>query len=468
MYESDHLRRDLLARHWARALVAWRGFPVAIQALLLAVVVLLAFNGWGIGLTESAEELRTLRKTNLTTLVVWGLWWPAMIGSALALGRVWCTVCPMELVNRVADGAGRRLGYRRVPLGRWFRAGWFVLLAYLVLQILVAGISIHRVPHHTAVLLTALLAAALVTGVVFREPRSFCRSFCPAGALLSVYGRYTPIQLDVRNREVCSACEGKDCIDPRNRSGFDKRSCPSKLLPYAKGPSDPCVLCFQCAKVCPLDNVGFGLIGADQRSHRGKLLRPFEAAFVMLAAGFVAHEVVGEVKWLDGWFHWVPLALRSLVPSVSFGWFEAAWFLLMFPLLLWTIVTCLAYLLGHRDRLSPLLLAAATGAAPVVALAHLAKAVAKTASWASFLPFSVRDPAGMNTFGRLMDHSLQAPRSLADLPVIGWMMLALIAVVGWRSWCWLRQAPSAFLPAARAGFVSTAILFTVVLAIWTR
>ncbi|HLA38668.1 MAG TPA: 4Fe-4S binding protein, partial [Candidatus Glassbacteria bacterium] len=83
-------------------------FPVALQALALVAVAWLALNGVGIGAGMKTEELLTLRKTNITTLVVWGLWWPAMITVALAFGRAWCTVCPLELVNRAGEAIARK------------------------------------------------------------------------------------------------------------------------------------------------------------------------------------------------------------------------------------------------------------------------------------------------------------------------------------------------------------------------
>jgi polyferredoxin len=150
-------------------------------------------NGWGVGADTPAAELRTLRKTNLTTLVVWGLWWPGMIAAALVLGRAWCTVCPMELVNRIGDALGKRLPIARLPLGRALRAGWVVVAAYLCLQLLVAGASVHRVPHYTALLLLALLGTALAAGLVFREPRSFCKGSARRARSSPVYGRFTPV-----------------------------------------------------------------------------------------------------------------------------------------------------------------------------------------------------------------------------------------------------------------------------------
>ncbi len=83
----------------------------------------------------------------------------------------------------------------------------------------------------------------------------------------------------------------------------------------------------------------------------------------MIAAGFVAHELIGEVKWLDAYFHIVPSLLHAAVPAAAFGWWEAVWFLILVPAVVWSMTAAVAYLLGHRTGAKALLLAVATGAA---------------------------------------------------------------------------------------------------------
>jgi polyferredoxin len=464
---SSQVKLDLLAWRPLGAIVASAAFPLSLQVLSLVAVIGLAANGLGLGPTMSADELLTLRKTNLTTLAVWGLWWPGMIAVALAFGRAWCTVCPMELVNRIGDAVARKTGWPRARLGKLLRGGWMIVILYFMLQLLVAGVSIHRVPHYTAILLLVLLGGALVTGLAFRQPRSFCKAFCPAGALLSVYGRYTPIQLEARNPSVCESCPTKDCIRVSNRHRLDKRSCPSLLRPFHRDASDGCVLCLQCAKVCPYGNMGVGIVAPEAPVRRKALLRPYEAAFVMVALGFVAHEVIGEVKWLDAIFHFVPERLAALVAAVPFGPFEAVWFLLLFPLIVWSIIAAIGRLAGHRTGLGTLLLAAATGAAPVVAMAHLAKAAAKLGSWGGFLPLSLHDPKGIDTLKRLIEGTTTAPAAMVGLTVLGWVMLAATLIVAWRAWRWSRQIHAEVIPATRAGLVGASLLFSSVLTIWS-
>ena len=466
MINKSRIKLDILAWKPVRSVLMLPVFPVALQALALVAVAWLALNGVGIGAGMKTEELLTLRKTNITTLVVWGLWWPAMITVALAFGRAWCTVCPLELVNRAGEAIARKIGWPRARLGKFLRAGWLIVVIYLILQLLVAGFSIHRVPHYTSIFLLVLISGALLAGLVFRDPRSFCRSFCPAGALLSVYGRFTPFQLEACDPSVCDECVTKDCLRAENRWNFDKRSCPSLLVPFRRSPSDGCVLCLQCAKVCPYHNMGVGLVDPGAPVRRKSLLRPYEAAFVMVALGFVSHDTIGEVSWLEAIFHAVPQWLNKLLPDVQFGWFEALWFLLLFPLLVWGVIAGAGYLAGHRSGLRSLLLAAATGAAPVVAVAHFAKAAAKVTSWGGFLPLSIRDPQGIETLQRLSGNTLASPASLLGLSLLGWVMLVFTVVMAWKAWRWSRQVPPESLIGARAGLAGVAILFSAVLIVW--
>lgn len=469
MSRQPTFHHNLLQKVAFRRLLGSSAFPVTFQALALVSMALLALNGWGVGSDQPPKALMVLRKTNLTTLVVWGIWWPGMIALALLAGRVWCTVCPMELASRMGRGIGRSLGLTRLPTGPLLRAGWITLVAYGVLQLLVAGLALHRVPHYTSILLLTLGALALGTGLFFREARTFCKAFCPATALLSVYGRFTRLQLDKVDPDTCATCATRDCVAPSNGGPFRARSCPSLIRPYDRNPSDGCVLCFQCAKVCPKENFGFGLVGAEAGSRRRQLLKPFEAGFVLIAAGFVAHEVIGEVKWIDALFHRVPAALQRGIPGIGFGWFEAVWFLVLFPLAFWMLVVLGSRLGGYRGPLGEHLRAVATGAAPVIALAHLAKALAKIGSWGGFTPLALADPAGLATLAALSAGQKAAPGALWGLSTLGLLILGGMVILGWRSIRWLREHPErTHLPGLRAGFAGAAALYSGVMILWAR
>lgn len=153
--------------------------PLALQLLALSGLVLLAISDWRAGVDPSAS---------LTPLVVWGLWWPGLIALALVFDRAVCTACPLTLVNRLGARVAR-LGLPRLHAGKVLAGGWVAVAIHLSLQLLMAVASIQRAPHVTALLVTALVGLAFAAGAVFGEPSSFCQTFCPAGAVLSMHGR---------------------------------------------------------------------------------------------------------------------------------------------------------------------------------------------------------------------------------------------------------------------------------------
>lgn len=226
----------------------------------------------------------------------------------------------------------------------------------LSLQLLVASASVHRIPHYTAVLLLALLGTALLTGLSLGEPRSFCKILCPASALLSVYGRQAPAPLDIVDSGVCSSCTTRDCVAEANRLKLDARSCPSlnRLLPAR-----------EIGWMRAVRPVREGVPRTERRL-RADLLGTIRHACPRCCGpsrrrsshrhGFVTHEVVGNVKWLDEMFHVIPAWLGSFAPGIGFGWVEALWFLVLVPARLWTVVVGLSYALGHRGAVRDLLL----------------------------------------------------------------------------------------------------------------
>ena len=87
-------------------------FPLAFQLLTLVALILLIVGG----LTADTGDMAlagVLRNTNAANLIVWSYWWPLIILSAIFLGRVWCTVCPIELVTSLAS----KVGLKRKPPG---------------------------------------------------------------------------------------------------------------------------------------------------------------------------------------------------------------------------------------------------------------------------------------------------------------------------------------------------------------
>ena len=142
---------DLLRILAVRAMILWHGFPYVFQAFMLLVFIGLSVLGWRHFAPAGVSD-KLFAKANLVNLLIWGLWWPAMVWVAALFGRVWCTICPLELVSSVSERLSRRVGIRQRHLHRWMVSGSIIVVLYAAIQLLVAGAQIHRVPHYVAVI----------------------------------------------------------------------------------------------------------------------------------------------------------------------------------------------------------------------------------------------------------------------------------------------------------------------------
>ena len=87
------------------------------------IVTLFAFIGLIIiGFSAHSEDpkfLKELRNFNLANLIVWSYWWPIIIVSAIFFGRVWCMVCPVELITSIFS----KIGMKK-KRSKFVKSGW--------------------------------------------------------------------------------------------------------------------------------------------------------------------------------------------------------------------------------------------------------------------------------------------------------------------------------------------------------
>lgn len=419
---------NLLAVGPIRRLVLWAGFPYVFQLLILGILLLLATLGWG-QLAPKGVPDKLYAKANLVNLAVWGVFWPAIVWATVLLGRVWCTICPLELVSNLFERVGRRFGVAQRSIPAWLRAGWLMVLLYALLQLLVAGLHLHRVPAYTSIFLWAMVATAAVTGMLFRD-RAYCRGFCPVAPLLKVYGRGGMIAARAGGTTACRSCDGKTCAATENRSKLDARSCPTLLNPAVLNNSEDCLLCGQCMKNCEPGNM------------RLLFRRPFPAEdarvplaswpvtlFVVIVSGFVTAEVASEWAAAKSVFlapaDW---ATKALANPAAAGWMEGIWTIVVFPLLLWTAIAGLILLFKGASSLGEGARRVALPVAVVVAAAQMAKGLAQFVSWVGFLPVAWHQPDGINTSLAMAARSMKQPDSLVSLPVVSLVGVGLVLI----------------------------------------
>ena len=177
--------------------------------------------------------------------------WPWTHGRGLAAvavllaGNLACMGCPLI--------APRTLLRRWVrPRWRWparWRGKW--LVAALVLAWLVAYESLAwwDSPWLTAWLIVGMVLAATVTDLLF-QGSSFCQWICPVGQWNMAMGMAAPVEVTVRDAQVCVRCTTQDCI----RGGPAGPGCGTGLFLPRKVGNMECTWCMDCVTACPHDN----------------------------------------------------------------------------------------------------------------------------------------------------------------------------------------------------------------------
>lgn len=425
---TEHEGFDLLRLPGMRRLFLWGGFPYVFQAAMLAVFVALAVISWGVHAPEGVNA-KLFAKTNLATLLIWGVWWPAMVWMAVLLGRAWCMVCPLELVSNLSERLARALKLPQRPLRKWIASGGIIVGLYALIQMLVAGAHINRVPAYTSWFLIGLLAMAALTALVFKD-RAFCRGFCPVGLLLGAYGRGGMLAVRAGSGATCQGCTGKDCIMSCNRTRSDARSCPSLLNPPKLASNKDCLVCGQCIKSCQPDNM------------RMLVRRPFPASdvregvaswpvtlFVMLVSGFVTWELFTEWPAAEKVFSMPPVWLANALGwSAAVGWIKGIWALAIVPLVLWSLLAGAVRLLGAKETMLSIWRRMALPLAVVISVGHMSKGLAKFASWSPFLPTALSEPTGLETVKAITASSMAVPSAWLGLSTVAVVCLPLVGV----------------------------------------
>ena len=196
---------------------------------------------------------------NLATITVWTVWWAALPFLALGFGKLWCAVCPWQAV---ADWALRlrlwRATDRPVTFGlavpRWLRSLWPAIALFLALTWLELGFGVTLSPRGTAYLALTMLFFSLYAGLIFARG-AFCRHGCLVGAITGIYATFAPVELRGRDRAICRGCAGRDCYHGNSRGN----PCPTSQYLGGMERSSQCLLCLECVKSCPEDNVAVSL-----------------------------------------------------------------------------------------------------------------------------------------------------------------------------------------------------------------
>jgi polyferredoxin len=410
--------------------------------------------------------------TNLSGAVFWVAWMMGLVLAAAFAGRAWCAVCPLGAVGEWISRWGLKM-----PLPRPVRNELPKVLLLVVTLLLLGLVRIHHYPAATAWYLAGWLALAIITGLLF-SGRSLCAHLCPVGGMLGQYGRCAPLEIAVKDQAVCDDCPGKECVRGssgvltaaagRLRAAFRIRRhpCPVNLKVWDMNGSDRCLMCFNCMRACPLDNVVLTTRAPAASLWRELYARPTGMLLTAALAGFV---MLSFTRFWPGLS--VALALpvsmaAGLIGEGAARFSYILWMGFLFPLVLlwipaliqkWAFAASSAgaaetgdevpavrfwmasagdragddtgeeRILG-TDSLPGLMATFAPSLIPVVLAGHMVLALVKINAKGGYLPLALRDPAGVRSYMAMEElGTMAAPGLLVAMPLVKWVSAFLVA-----------------------------------------
>ncbi|MGO9201002.1 MAG: cytochrome c oxidase assembly protein [Limisphaerales bacterium] len=224
--------------------------------------------------------------TNLAGVWPWTYWRAFVVIALLAAGNLFCMACPFMLFREL----GRRLGFRQRAWPRALRSKWFGIALLILFFWGYEFFGLWDKPIWTAWLIINYFLAAFAIDALFRGA-SFCKYVCPIGQYQFIASLVSPLEVKVRQPDVCASCRTHDCLRGNER----QRGCEMDLyLPRKSGNLD-CTFCLDCVRACPHDNIGvlavapgMDVVRDPQRSSVGRLSRRSDIAALALVFVFAA------------------------------------------------------------------------------------------------------------------------------------------------------------------------------------
>lgn len=238
---------------------------------------------------------------NFGIVFVWIVWWALLIVVFVPLlGRAWCLFCPIpapgEWLQRRAV-VGRLPGSLKTLNRRWPRRlknMWLQNIGFLLVAMF-SGVILTR-PNISGWVLAGFILAATGLSLIY-DKRVFCRYVCPVGGFIGLYSMMSPVEVRVRDRNVCACHKTKDCVIG-NAAGY---GCPWMVYPGNLERNTYCGMCTECIKTCPKNNVTVNLrpFGDDLLVVKEHRMDEAYKAFIMLGCALLYSAVfLGPWGWL--------------------------------------------------------------------------------------------------------------------------------------------------------------------------
>jgi polyferredoxin len=388
--------------------------PVSFRVITFIAFIGLVVIGFS-SPTNNPFFLRQLSVINLTTSFVWRLWWPMIILSAIFLGRVWCMVCPVEMITTFFAKIGLRL---KRP--RWILSGWVITLFYAIIAIV--GITILQIdtnPKYTASYLLIIMAISVVSGLIF-EKNTFCRYICPVGYLLGIFSKMAGWGWRVKRKSVCEACTDKSCINTNYIYQLNYKSCGVDLVPAEINNNNYCILCAGCLKACKTyrtnsnsarPNPAIVKTGFANDLLQIKPLLVVEWFFLFFLSGHLIDEI-SEFRILsDNFFTFIPGNITDNLADANIGRgiIAAAYLFLFLPVIFWILPYILILSARMKISFGSYIKNFSQVFIPVIVALFIGLIVMEVGTRLPFYKYTLNDIKGIETTKAILFRQIEVP-----------------------------------------------------------
>lgn len=274
MSPSTYGTVDLLRDPIIGVALRWRATRILAQGVVVALFVLVIAAGlFG----------RQQGGTNIATVLTWTYWWVLLVLFVIFFGKAWCYVCPWDaLAGWLERYPLVRAGSRRLSAElKWPRALrnlYPAAILFVGLTWLELGYGVTMRPELTAYLGLLMFFLAFAALLAF-ERRGFCRYGCLVGRISGLYSLFASVELRARDTAVCrSKCSTHDCY----HGNADGDPCPTFQFLGGMNKNTYCILCMECLRTCPQENVALNLRLFGRDLVKPSPIRIDEAAMVVI------------------------------------------------------------------------------------------------------------------------------------------------------------------------------------------
>jgi transcriptional regulator with AAA-type ATPase domain/polyferredoxin len=208
---------------------------------IFMVVVMAGFTLFG-GSRPADHPLQEFGN-NPGMLITWLVWFPLLPISALLLGRIWCSVCPIAGIGDIIS----RVKRFNLPVPKILKRMdfWAVAISFMFLDFMEEFLGVADKPWATGMLLVTIISISVLFCLLF-ERKTFCRYVCPLAGMLGTYS--TASIVEVRgNKKVCQTqCNQHFCYKGTEHAD----GCPMFSYPASLSSNTECMMCLNCVKNC--------------------------------------------------------------------------------------------------------------------------------------------------------------------------------------------------------------------------